>query len=213
MGPGARGEGARSLARPPGAPPGSGCMAFLDPEELGRGQATAAWPGGLTLEGGRVRNRMTRGAGGAHPRRDGQDDIRGGGWGRPARLRRRSPRGCTHSSPVLQGCECAGGEVAGCRACREERGFLPEGGAGPDVLFWECSKGVGRLEKEMQASLHRGLESHPIFGLHVGCPCFVVPERLALHISAVGFGVRSKLQVVHLSQDCKILRPSLPVSI
>jgi hypothetical protein len=33
------------------------------------------------------------------------------------------------------------GEVAGCRAFGEERGFLPEGGAGPDVLFWECSKG------------------------------------------------------------------------
>lgn len=100
--------------------------------------------------------------------------------------------------PSLQCCERARGSGR-LEACREERGFLPEGGAGPDVLFWECSKGFCRLEKEMQALLHRGLESHPIFGIHVGCPCFVVSERLALHISVVGLGVRSKLQVVHLS--------------
>jgi hypothetical protein len=53
----------------------------------------------------------------------------------------------------------------------------------------------------MWALRHRGLESHPIFGLNVGCPCFVVSEVLALHVANVGFRVRSKLQVVQLSQD------------
>lgn len=50
------------------------------------------------------------------------------------------PRGCARSNPVSSDVNVLG-EVAGCKACREERGFLPEGGAGPDVLFWECSKG------------------------------------------------------------------------
>ena len=42
---------------------------LLDPEDLGRGRAAVAWPGGGTLS--RVRNLVTRGAGGAQPRRDG----------------------------------------------------------------------------------------------------------------------------------------------
>lgn len=63
-GPGVRGASGRGSAWLP-------VHGFLDPEDLGRGRAAAAWPGGGTLEGVRVRNLVTRGAGGAQPRRDG----------------------------------------------------------------------------------------------------------------------------------------------
>lgn len=122
----------------------------------------------------------------------------------PALFRRRFPGGRTHSSPVSSDVNALG-EVAGCRLAEKKEASSRREVPAPTSFFGSVQRGFFcRLEKEMQASLRRGLESHPIFGVHVGCPCFVVSERLALHISVVGFSVRSKLQVVHLSQDCKI---------
>lgn len=51
------------------------------------------------------------------------------------------------SSPSLQRFERVGGSGR-LRESGEERGFLLERGAGPAVLFWECSKGFDRWKRK-----------------------------------------------------------------
>lgn len=102
------------------------------------------------------------------------------------------------------------GEVAGCgRAEKKGASSWREALALPS--FFGSVQRVLVSGKGNVALLHRGLESHPIFGLNVGCPCFVVSEVLALHVANVGFSVRSKLQVAHLPQESKIRSPFFPM--
>lgn len=99
------------------------------------------------------------------------------------------------------------GEVAGCRACREERGFLPEGGAGPDVLFWECSKGFCRLEKEMQAFSPSWFRITSYIWPSCRLPLFCgVRTACSTHF---GRGIQSEKQIA----SCSSLPGLLPVSI
>lgn len=76
-----------------------------------------------------------------------EDEVRRGGWECRNRALPPVPTGARSPALRLSNDLNVLGEVAGCCESREERGFLLEGGAGPAILFWECSKNFERWKR------------------------------------------------------------------